>query len=198
MVKLKLHENENPSALSSVPTPMSSPQNTSQSQVFVHATTQQEQQQRHNNSTTSITTVKKMKIKKKKKKQLFINSFRLHYNWCSSHVLPMPDSVVGEGLELLLITMTTMTLHGMQLSLLKNSIKGWSHSYQGTCTGSKRRAPRIAVVPIKEMSTTRSISSPRSSSRAATRSLDWRNKSLIGDTKKCWLEACDVHHGLVL
>ncbi|KAK9124988.1 hypothetical protein Scep_013834 [Stephania cephalantha] len=50
-----------------------------------------------NNSTSITTTVKKMKIKKKKKKQVFINSFRLHYNWCSSHVLPMPDSVVGEG-----------------------------------------------------------------------------------------------------
>ncbi|KAK9154613.1 hypothetical protein Sjap_002093 [Stephania japonica] len=47
------------------------------------------------NNNPSIT-VKKMKMKKKKK-QLFINSFRLHYNWCSSHVLPMPDSVVGEG-----------------------------------------------------------------------------------------------------
>lgn len=27
---------------------------------------------------------------KKKKKKLFLGSFRLHYNWCSSHVMPVP------------------------------------------------------------------------------------------------------------
>ncbi|RAL48697.1 hypothetical protein DM860_001017 [Cuscuta australis] len=27
---------------------------------------------------------------KKKKKKLFLGSFRLHYNWCSSHVAPAP------------------------------------------------------------------------------------------------------------
>ncbi|KAK6945372.1 Protein of unknown function DUF761, plant [Dillenia turbinata] len=36
-------------------------------------------------------------LKKKKNKNVF-GSFRLHYNWCSSHVLPMPAPIL-EGLS---------------------------------------------------------------------------------------------------
>lgn len=33
---------------------------------------------------------------KNKNKKLFFGSFRLHYNWCSSHVVPVPAPVLGE------------------------------------------------------------------------------------------------------
>ncbi|KAF5938212.1 hypothetical protein HYC85_025718 [Camellia sinensis] len=32
--------------------------------------------------------------KKKNKNKLFFGSFRLHYNWCSSHVVPVPSPVL--------------------------------------------------------------------------------------------------------
>ncbi|KAK2976119.1 hypothetical protein RJ640_010654 [Escallonia rubra] len=32
-------------------------------------------------------------MKKSKNKKLFFGSFRLHYNWCSSHVMPVPSPV---------------------------------------------------------------------------------------------------------
>uniref|UniRef100_A0A162AC76 DUF761 domain-containing protein n=1 Tax=Daucus carota subsp. sativus TaxID=79200 RepID=A0A162AC76_DAUCS len=31
------------------------------------------------------------KLRQKNKNKLFFGSFRLHYNWCSSHVLPVPS-----------------------------------------------------------------------------------------------------------
>ncbi|KAE8729823.1 putative DNA-binding protein RAV1 [Hibiscus syriacus] len=34
------------------------------------------------------------KATKKKHKKLFFGSFRLHYNWCSSHVTPVPSPVL--------------------------------------------------------------------------------------------------------
>ncbi|KAE8125362.1 hypothetical protein FH972_020181 [Carpinus fangiana] len=33
---------------------------------------------------------------KNKNKKLLFGSFRLHYNWCSSHVVPVPAPVLGE------------------------------------------------------------------------------------------------------
>ncbi|OVA11604.1 Protein of unknown function DUF761 [Macleaya cordata] len=36
-----------------------------------------------------------MKIKTKKKKKKVFSSIRFHYNWCSSHVLPMPEPVLA-------------------------------------------------------------------------------------------------------
>lgn len=33
---------------------------------------------------------------KNKNKKLFFGSFRLHYNWCSSHVVPVPAPILGE------------------------------------------------------------------------------------------------------
>ncbi|CAK7342370.1 unnamed protein product [Dovyalis caffra] len=32
--------------------------------------------------------------KKQKNRKIFLGSFRLHYNWCSSHVLPVPEPVL--------------------------------------------------------------------------------------------------------
>ncbi|GLT38660.1 hypothetical protein SLA2020_128920 [Shorea laevis] len=36
----------------------------------------------------------KKKLKKHRHKKIFFGSFRLHYNWCSSHVLPVPAPVL--------------------------------------------------------------------------------------------------------
>ncbi|KAI7991447.1 hypothetical protein LOK49_LG12G02993 [Camellia lanceoleosa] len=38
--------------------------------------------------------LKKNKNKNKNKNKLFFGSFRLHYNWCSSHVVPVPSPVL--------------------------------------------------------------------------------------------------------
>ncbi|KAB1226689.1 hypothetical protein CJ030_MR1G008462 [Morella rubra] len=37
------------------------------------------------------------KNKKYRNKKLFVGSFRLHYNWCSSHVVPVPAPVLDEA-----------------------------------------------------------------------------------------------------
>lgn len=43
---------------------------------------------------TVVQVVKKIRhYKNKNKNKIFFGSFRLHYNWCSSHVMPMPDPV---------------------------------------------------------------------------------------------------------
>ncbi|XAR70027.1 hypothetical protein NMG60_11001842 [Bertholletia excelsa] len=45
-----------------------------------------------------IDPIKKSKSKNKNKNKLFFGSFRLHYNWCSSHVVPVPSPVLEEHL----------------------------------------------------------------------------------------------------
>ncbi|KAM7524577.1 hypothetical protein LguiA_014479 [Lonicera macranthoides] len=40
------------------------------------------------------------KSKNKNKNKLFLGSFRLHYNWCSSHVVPVTSSPVPDGVHI--------------------------------------------------------------------------------------------------
>lgn len=41
-----------------------------------------------------IEILKENSKKKQKHQKIFLGSFRLHYNWCSSHVLPVPEPVL--------------------------------------------------------------------------------------------------------
>ncbi|TXG57944.1 hypothetical protein EZV62_015773 [Acer yangbiense] len=45
-----------------------------------------------------LSPTKMMTRKKKAKKKIFFGSFRLHYNWCSSHVMPVPAPVLDHHL----------------------------------------------------------------------------------------------------
>ncbi|XP_038890518.1 uncharacterized protein LOC120080048 [Benincasa hispida] len=53
--------------------------------------------------------------KNKNKNKIFFGSFRLHYNWCSSHVMPMPDPVWELG-HFYYDHAATTTADGSQLS----------------------------------------------------------------------------------
>ncbi|PPD75171.1 hypothetical protein GOBAR_DD27908 [Gossypium barbadense] len=54
---------------------------------------------KQNNPIQYLISISKTAEKKYKHNKLFFGSFRLHYNWCSSHVTPVPAPQKEDGLE---------------------------------------------------------------------------------------------------